>query len=82
MHNLEANEYSIQVSGIEVGRARVYPDQLAALNSGNVANPLEGQAYTDPTYKLSGVLITQTRKPMRKKLVTRLLMRQTLLLLI
>lgn len=62
MHNLEANEYSIQVSGIEVGRSRVYPDQLAALNSGNVANPLEGQAFTDPTYKLSGVLIDQDQK--------------------
>lgn len=62
MHNLDANEYSIQVSGIEVGRAKSYPDRLAALDSGSVQNPLEGQAYTDPTYKLSGVLVDPDQK--------------------
>lgn len=60
--DLDGNEYSVLVSGIEVAREKIYPEKLAALDSGSVSQPLEGEAYRDPTYNLSGVLIPSEQR--------------------
>ncbi len=60
--DLDGNEYSILVAGIEVAREKLYPDKLAALDSGNVIEPLEGEVYRDPTYNLNGILIAPEKK--------------------
>lgn len=55
--DIEGNEYVILVGGIEVARSKVFPDRLAALDGGNISEPMTGDAYTDPTFHLSGVLV-------------------------
>lgn len=60
--DLDGNEYSILVAGIEVAREKLFPDKLAALDSGNVTDPIEGELYRDPTYNLNGVLIAPDKK--------------------
>ncbi len=62
MTDLEPNEYSVLIRGVEVARATVFPDRLAALDSGNVKEKMTGEAYRDPTYKLVGVLIPPDQK--------------------
>ncbi len=62
MTDLEPNEYSVLIRGVEVARATVFPDRLAALDSGNVKEKMTGEAYRDPTYKLVGVLIAPDQK--------------------
>ncbi|MDH5717813.1 MAG: flagellar biosynthesis protein FlhA [Spirochaetia bacterium] len=60
--DLEGNDYSILVGGIEVAHANAYPDKLAALDSGNVKTKMEGEAYKDPAYHLSAILISPDKK--------------------
>ncbi|MES0488389.1 MAG: flagellar biosynthesis protein FlhA [Leptospirales bacterium] len=60
--DLDGNEYSILVSGIEVGRAKAYPDKLVALDSGRVKEAIEGEVFEDPTYSLPAVLIDTDKK--------------------
>ncbi|MDH4200068.1 MAG: flagellar biosynthesis protein FlhA [Spirochaetia bacterium] len=59
---LDGNEYSILVSGIEVARAKVYPDKLVAMDSGNVTREVDGQPYKDPAYGLKSILIPVDKK--------------------
>ncbi len=65
--NLESNEYCILVGGIEVARAKVYPDKLAALDKGNISEPMQGDAYKDPTFNVPAVLIPPTQKEEAQK---------------
>jgi len=60
--DLDGNEYSILVSGIEVARAKIFPEKLVALDSGKVREHMEGEAYQDPTYNLSAILISPDKK--------------------
>jgi len=60
--DIDGNEFSILVSGIEVSRAKVYPEKLVAMDSGNVKDPLEGEVYKDPTYGLKAILISTDQK--------------------
>ncbi|MDH4262355.1 MAG: flagellar biosynthesis protein FlhA [Spirochaetia bacterium] len=59
---LDGNEYSILVSGIEVARAKVFPDKLVAMDSGNVKKEVEGTPYKDPSYGLKSILISPDKK--------------------
>ncbi|MDH5720103.1 MAG: flagellar biosynthesis protein FlhA [Spirochaetia bacterium] len=60
--DLEGNDYSILVGGIEVAHASAYPDKIVALDSGNVRQEIEGDPYKDPAYNLSAVLIPPEKK--------------------
>ena len=60
--DLDANEYTILVGGIEAARAKVYPEKLAALNRGEVKEPMEGEKYKDPTFQVDAVLISPGSK--------------------
>ena len=60
--DLEGNEYAVLVGGIEVTRAKAFPEKLAALDSGSVVDPLEGEAYEDPSYHLKAILIPNDAK--------------------
>ena len=55
--DLDGNEYAMLVGGVEVARAKAYPDKLAALDRGKATEPIEGESYKDPTFQVDAVLI-------------------------
>lgn len=60
--DLEGNEYAILVGGIEVSRARTFPDKLVALKRPEVTVTIEGETYKDPTFLQDGILIEPSLK--------------------
>jgi len=59
---LSANEYSIKIKGIEVARAKAYPEQFLAMDSGAVTGKVSGQETTEPAFGLPAVWISANRK--------------------
>ena len=60
--DLASNEYCILVNGIEVSKATVYPDKLAALDRGKVVEEIKGESYKDPTFNVPSILIKLDQK--------------------
>ena len=60
--DLDGNEYVILVNGIEVAKAKAYPDKLVALDRGKVTEKMEGEAYKDPTFNVDSVLIPTDKR--------------------
>jgi flagellar biosynthesis protein FlhA len=54
---LQPNEYSIKLKGIEVGRYRILPDSYLAMNPGTVKEEIEGEPTTEPTFGLPAIWI-------------------------
>jgi flagellar biosynthesis protein FlhA len=62
MH-LDPNQYNIRLDGNVVGDFVLKPDQLIAINSGRVTQPLKGvQEFTEPTYGMKSVWIAPDMK--------------------
>ncbi len=60
---LEGNAYSILIGGIEVETASVYPDKLIAMEKGSpIQDPIDGEKYTDPTFRVDAILIQPENK--------------------
>ncbi len=60
--DLDGNEYAVLVGGIEVTRAKVYPEKLAALDRGKVTESIDGENYKDPTFQVDALLISTEQK--------------------
>ena len=60
--DLDGNEYAILVNGIEVAKAKAYPDKLVALNRGKVTEEMAGDPYKDPTFHVDSLLIPKDKK--------------------
>jgi len=54
---LKPNDYRILLSGVEIGRGTVMPGRWLAINPGDVATPLAGEATTDPAFGLPAIWI-------------------------
>jgi len=54
---LAPNSYRIIVNGLVLGEDEVWPEDLLALDSGEVENPVAGKAVKDPTFGLDAVWI-------------------------
>lgn len=54
---LQPSGYRILLKGIEAGRGEAHPGRWLAINSGNAAGTLEGQATTDPAFGLPAIWI-------------------------
>jgi len=59
---LSPNAYRITVGGVIVGEDEVYPDDLLALDSGDLLNVVDGRAVKDPTFGLDAVWIPPARR--------------------
>ncbi|WP_108650093.1 flagellar biosynthesis protein FlhA [Dongshaea marina] len=55
--NLNPEHYRIKLRGVEVAGGQIHPDQLMALNPGEVFGELKGQLTQDPAYGLSAYWI-------------------------
>lgn len=59
---LPANEYVIKLRGAEIARAEVMPRFQLALDTGNVAFPIEGIETIDPAFGLTARWIASARR--------------------
>jgi flagellar biosynthesis protein FlhA len=54
---LGANQYRITIAGVVVGEDDLWPDELLALDSGDLVSTVEGRPAKDPTFGLDAVWI-------------------------
>jgi flagellar biosynthesis protein FlhA len=54
---LGPRSYSVLIKGVEVARGELYPERLLAINSGNVARPLDGPQTQEPAFGLPATWI-------------------------
>ena len=59
---LPPNRYRITVSGVVAGEDEVFPDDLLALDSGDIEGAVEGRAVKDPTFGLDALWIATDQK--------------------
>ncbi len=60
--SLAPNTYRIVVAGVTAGEGVVYPDDLLALDAGDVATPIDGLAVKDPTFGLDALWIASEQR--------------------
>jgi flagellar biosynthesis protein FlhA len=60
--NLAPNAYRITVGGVVVGEDECHPNDLLALDSGDLAATVQGRATKDPTFGLDAVWISPDRR--------------------
>lgn len=59
---LEPGDYKILIKGSEVGKGKLRPDSLMAMDPGNVTNPIEGIPTKEPAFGLDAMWITPSQK--------------------
>ena len=64
---LAPTEYVIKIRGEEVARAEAQPDNLLAINSGMVTNPVPGAPTKEPVFGLEAVWIDSNRREMAER---------------
>jgi len=60
--NLAPNAYRITVAGVVVGEDECHPNDLLALDSGELVGRVEGRAVKDPTFGLDAVWIAPDKR--------------------
>ena len=60
--SLAPNSYRIVIGGVTVGDGEVFPDDLLALDAGDVDNHITGRAVKDPTFGLDAIWITADQR--------------------
>jgi len=60
--SLPPNAYRITVAGVIMGEDEAFPDQLLALDSGDLDGTVEGRAVRDPSFGLEAVWIHPDRR--------------------
>ncbi len=59
---LEPNAYRIQISGVTLGEDSAWPEDLLALDSGDIDEVMEGRACKDPSFGLDAVWISPEKR--------------------
>jgi len=59
---LGPNQYRITIAGVVVGEDEIWPEDLLALDSGDLTQIVEGRAAKDPTFGLDAVWINPARR--------------------
>lgn len=60
--DLEPTHYRISIAGVTMGQNKVFPDQLLAINPGQVFGELKGTKTTDPAFGLDAYWIMEADK--------------------
>ncbi len=55
--SLGPNQYSLRVSGVEVGKGDIRPNKILAIDSGKTKTDIEGEKTREPTYGLEALWI-------------------------
>jgi flagellar biosynthesis protein FlhA len=59
---LGPNQYRLTIGGVAMGEDEVWPDDLLALDSGDLQSTVHGRAAKDPTFGLDAVWIDTARR--------------------
>ena len=59
---LGANTYRITVAGVIYAEDEIWPEELLALDSGDISYPVQGRAAKDPTFGLDAVWISPDKR--------------------
>ncbi len=59
---LEPNEYSFKMQGIEKGRFKLKPNYYMCLNTGGVTKEMEGEATQDPTFGMPAIWVSEDQR--------------------
>lgn len=59
---LEPGEYKIMIKGSEVGKGKLRPDCMLAMDPGNVMRPIEGIPTKEPAFGLDAIWISNQMK--------------------
>lgn len=59
---LSANQYRITVAGVVIGEDEIWPEELLALDSGDLTQTIAGRVAQDPTFGLDAVWISPERR--------------------
>ena len=59
---LGPNQYRITIAGVVVGEDDIWPDDLLALDSGDISQAITGRVAKDPTFGLDAVWIEPSRR--------------------
>jgi len=59
---LGPNQYRIVIAGVTVGEDEIWPEDLLALDSGDLEHTVHGRAAKDPTFGLDAVWIEPARR--------------------
>ncbi|GAB5483078.1 MAG: flagellar biosynthesis protein FlhA [Parasphingorhabdus sp.] len=59
---LAPNAYRIQISGVTLGEDEAWPEDLLALDSGDIDGMVEGKACKDPTFGLDALWISPDKR--------------------
>lgn len=59
---LAPNAYRIQISGVTLGEDQAWPDDLLALDSGDIDGSVTGRAATDPTFGLDALWVSPDKR--------------------
>ena len=60
--SLAANAYRITIGGTIVAEDEIWPDDLLALDSGDIDTPIAGRACKDPTFGMDAVWISADKR--------------------
>jgi len=64
---IKPNEYRLKIRGVAVASSELYPDQMLAINPGNIANPIAGIETVEPAFGLPAVWIEAGQRPIAEK---------------
>ncbi len=59
---LEPNQYSVKVRGVQIASGTILPDQHLAMDSGAAAGPVEGVRTREPAFGLAAYWIPEAQK--------------------
>lgn len=60
--NLDPNEYSFKIRGIEVGRCKIRLGYYMCMNTGAVTEELKGEATRDPAFGMPAIWVPETER--------------------
>src|SRR6185437_577711 len=64
---LGPNAYRIIVAGVICAEDEIWPEDLLALDSGDILQPVEGRRVKDPTFGLDAVWIAREARRRRRR---------------
>ena len=59
---LRSHQYTIKIRDQVVAQHEVYPEQILAIDTGTVINPLDGQRTTEPAFGLPAIWISRSMR--------------------
>ena len=60
--NLEPNQYSFKIRGIEAGRSSIRPGYFMCMNTGSVTEEIKGEATRDPAFGMPAIWVPEEQR--------------------